>query len=193
MAQSKIKLSRTQINAMGAITLFGMSLLGWGIIHFFTETDFFELLWHGEPIWKQILRGVIYGIAAFFIVNVFLQTKLLDDLTGVIYDLADQLTWLDVVYISIAAGIGEEILFRIGIQYFLGVWPTAFLFILIHGYFSISNWRVTLYGAVMTIISAAFGFMFIKYGIFTAMAAHAVIDLLILGYLKLQVRKVTDP
>jgi len=175
---------------MGAVTLYGFGFLGWLLIALFAkDVSFLELVKAGSPILVQTMMGIILGVASFLIINVFIQSKLLDDLTHYIYDLARQLTWLDIFFLSVCAGVGEELLFRVGIQHFIGVWPTAFVFILLHGYFSLSDWRVTLYGLFMTLISAGFGILYLKYGIASAMIAHFLIDFIILSMLKLRQKK----
>ncbi len=172
---------------MGFITLYGFSLLGFLIIYFLApKVQFLDLVTDGSSWPVQLLVGALFGVAAFFVINVFIQSKFLDDLTHYVYDLAKQLSWLDIFFLSVCAGVGEEILFRVGIQYFLGVWPTAVLFILLHGYFSLSDWRVTLYGLLMTLISGGFGILYLKYGIGSAMFAHFLIDFIILGMLKVR-------
>jgi len=186
----KLVLKPSMIYAMGLITLYGFGALGWGILALFApDVDFLTLLREGKSLPIQLLHGTLFGVAAFLVVNVFMQSNLLGDLTHYIYDLAKQLTWGEIIFISFCAGVGEEILFRMGVQHFLGVWPTAFLFVLLHGYFSFTDWRVTLYGVFMTLVSAGFGFLFLRYGIVSAMFAHFLIDLIILGALKWSQRK----
>lgn len=175
---------------MGLVTLFGFSYLGYLLIHFLAKDEnFHELVRAGNSIPNQLLHGALFGVAAFFVINVFIKSKLLGDLTHFVYDLARQMTYAEIIFISFCAGVGEEILFRVGIQHFLGIWPTAFLFVLLHGYFSISDWRVSLYGVFMTIASAGFGYLYLNYGIGSAMFAHFLIDLIILGALKYEQEK----
>ena len=186
MKKPSIQLTDKSIFLMGAFTLYGFSLLAFGIVSFFIEDkSFYDLVFRGAKLPWQILHGLLFGLCSFAIINVFIRSGFLEDLTGFVNDFASKMNWVQIVFISFAAGVGEELLFRVAIQYFFGVWPTAFLFVLIHGYLNLSDWRVFTYGVVMTILSAGFGLLYIKYGIAAAMMAHFIIDLLILGSLKL--------
>jgi len=190
MDRRKLVFKPEMIYVMGLVTLFGFSYLGYLLIHFFAKDEnFHELINAGSPIVSQLVHGALFGVAAFLVINVFIKSNLLGDLTHFVYDLAKQMTYAEIIFISFCAGVGEEILFRVGIQHFLGIWPTAFLFVLLHGYFSLKDWRVTIYGVFMTIASAGFGYLYLRYGIASAMFAHFLIDLIILGALKYEQEK----
>ena len=170
---------------MGAVTLIGFSLIAWLIVFFFAPSvEFYNLVYRGDSLAVQLLHGVIFGVCSFFLVNVFMKTRMLGGLTEPIHNLAKKMNWVQVVFISFAAGVGEELLFRVAIQYFFGIWPTAIFFVMIHGYLSFADWRVFAYGVLMTIISAGFGYLFFHHGIAASMTAHFMIDLLILYVLK---------
>ena len=85
----------------------------------------------------------------------------------------------DLIFLSIAAGVGEEILFRGAIQPFLGIWITALIFVALHGYLNPMNLRMSVYGILMVVVSAGLGYLFEKYGIFAAMTAHFFIDIVL--------------
>jgi len=172
----------------GAITMYAYPIVGWSILTLFAkenENFFFELLLHGLPQVYQILIGLVYGVGAYFIVQVFIFSGFLQDFTKPIVKIAKRLNWIQVIFLSLAAGFGEEVLFRVGIQHFFGIWPTAIIFVAIHGYLNVFNPRIFLYGLVMVFISAGFGYLYVAYGITSAVIAHFVIDLLIFGVLKL--------
>lgn len=81
------------------------------------------------------------------------------------------------------AGVGEEILFRGAIQPHLGIWPTAILFIVLHGYLSFSNLALMLYGVLMVVVSAGLGYLFDNFGIHAAIVAHFLFDFFMFLYL----------
>lgn len=185
MDRPVLKINDKTILVMGAVTLYGFALLSFIIIFIFApNVNYFDLVFRGAPLFMQIIHGLIFGTAAFFIVNVFMKTQLLGDLTGMVHQLAKKMNWVQIFFISFCAGFGEELLFRVALQYFFGIWPTAIFFVMIHGYLSLSDWRVFSYGVIMTIISAGFGYIYFEYGIAASMMAHFLIDLIILGVLK---------
>ena len=89
------------------------------------------------------------------------------------------LNLVGIIFLSLCAGIGEELFFRAGIQPFLGVWWTAVFFVLLHGYLNPKNVRISIYGLVMVGIIAGFGYLFKYCGIFSAITAHAVFDMVL--------------
>ena len=90
------------------------------------------------------------------------------------------LNYLDIVLISICAGVGEEIMFRGVLQEFFGVIFTSILFVAIHGYLTFKNWALSIYGFVMTIIIMGLGYIYEFWGVFIPIVAHTVIDLVLL-------------
>lgn len=93
-------------------------------------------------------------------------------------------SYANVIFYSFCAGVGEEILFRGAIQPHLGIWLTSILFIFLHGYLNPFNWPITLYGLFMVIISSGLGYLYEIYGIYAAMMAHFVFDVVMFCYLK---------
>jgi uncharacterized protein len=90
-----------------------------------------------------------------------------------------KLNWRQYLFLSLCAGIGEELLFRLGVQPFLGVWPTAFLFIAIHGYFSIKNFDDNLPGVLLLPFIACIAIGYVYFGIWFCVCAHASYDFLV--------------
>lgn len=86
----------------------------------------------------------------------------------------------DWFYISISAGICEELLFRGAIQPVLGIIWTSLLFIGLHGYFKPSDKGMTLYGCLLFCISCGLGHLRAEIGMFAAMAGHFSFDLVML-------------
>ncbi len=84
---------------------------------------------------------------------------------------------MDAIFISFAAAFGEEILFRSGIQNYLGVIATSILFVDIHGYFSFKNPKISLYGLLVLPFILILGFGFVFYGLWFSIAAHFSYDL----------------
>lgn len=170
---------------LGLFTLFGFSAIGWAIIYFFIGLPFGSIFQHGVSWFLQVLVGLIYGAFTGWLGWLVVKSKLLDKTrkfyTGIIREL--NLNIHEIIFISFCAGVGEEILFRAAVQYYLGIWLTAILFVAIHGYLSPMNWRISIYGAFMTIIIAGVGYMFDYFGLISAISAHFAIDVVLLWFL----------
>lgn len=169
----------------GAITMYGYPLLGWSILTLKNpRLDPLVLIYRYAPLLEQLLFGYLFGLGAYLVIHAIMFSGLLSSLTKPVQSMAKQLNWVQIVFLSLAAGFGEELLFRGVIQLYWGIWPTAILFVAIHGYLNITDIRVFAYGVFMVVVSAGFGYLYVKYGIGASIMAHFLIDLLIFGVLK---------
>lgn len=89
--------------------------------------------------------------------------------------------WFEIAFLSLCAGIGEEILFRGCMQYYAGIWITSVVFVGIHGYLNPKNWRLSIYGLYMTIVILGLSYIFEEAGMIFAITAHFAIDLFLFG------------
>ena len=174
---------RNNILHLATLTLLGFPLIGWIILLVAGGPDFSTLLTIKSPLWQQVGIGLTTGTAAGFIAWWMIQsnwmTPVRDKYAGLI-GMFRLKPW-HVVYISLCAGIGEEILFRGVIQPYLGVWITAVLFVAIHGYLNPMDKRIFGYGLYMTLVIGLIGYQAEWFGLYTAMAAHTAIDVVLLG------------
>lgn len=87
------------------------------------------------------------------------------------------LTWPLAIFIALAAGIGEEVFFRGAVQRWIGVWPQAVLFGLVH-----AGGGQPLQVLVTFAIGLLFGFL-VRRGVslWTVIVAHAVYDMVLLS------------
>lgn len=86
----------------------------------------------------------------------------------------------NVLWFSLAAGVGEELLFRAALQPVLGLWLSSLVFMLIHapGYQFRMRDRATLVQVLVLLsISVLLGLVFAHIGLVAAMIVHAMIDL----------------
>jgi membrane protease YdiL (CAAX protease family) len=173
-------------------TLFFFGLGGVIIIEYFQDQKFVEVLKRGWSLPFQVMIGLVSGIIAsgtalFIITRQFFQKE-----KKYYYNLISKLD-LNIpgmILLSLCAGIGEELFFRAGIQPFLGIWWTSFLFVLLHGYLNPKNYRISIYGAVMVLFIAGFGYLFEHVGIFAAITAHAVFDMVL--FLNITTKPIKD-
>jgi membrane protease YdiL (CAAX protease family) len=159
-------------------TLIAMPMLAVIIDHFSETVDLQLMLLSGINPFMQILIGLFAGIVighlAFFIsTRSFMRPvmKKYSQLFG-----AFELNHSEMIYVSVCAGVGEEILFRGALQPLFGIIITSLLFVAIHGYLNPKNWRISIYGIFMTIAIIGIGYMTLHVGLISAIFAHAMID-----------------
>jgi membrane protease YdiL (CAAX protease family) len=177
-------LKKQKILLLASITLLvfgGGGLLIWKLILNFQ----IQKLFSGDaPFWQMIL-GTIEGIIAAFLAILLVSRKFfrssLEFFKDLIHDM--KLNWWEIIFISLCAGIGEEIFFRGVVQYWLGIWITALVFVLLHGYLNPKNIPLTIYGIFMVLVIAGLGFLKESKGLITAIVAHTWIDILLLAWL----------
>ena len=99
--------------------------------------------------------------------------------------MSTRLTYHELIWFSICAGVGEEILFRAGIQPYIGIWLTAFIFIALHGYIYQIKGPVIVFAIAMITMSAGLGYLFAYIGLLSAIVAHTVID--VIGFSRIKI------
>lgn len=168
---------------MAAATLTVMPIIGWIIARFSDEVDLM-IRWTGTAsISKQLLIGIPYGLLVALIARFIVSRKFMEGVRMRYARLLGnlELNWSEIVFISLCAGVGEELLFRGAMQPLLGIVLTAFIFVAIHGYLNPRDWRISVYGVFMTIAVVGFGYLTEVYGIWSAVAAHTVVDIVLLA------------
>lgn len=177
-----MEISQRKLLFLGLLTLFGFGGIGLSILYFAQDVTPVQFFLAGKaPWWRQILHGMWYGVAsamfALWLIHFDFFSSEMQFFSSLLSKLAP--THLHAVYYSFCAGVGEEILFRGGIQPYLGIWLTSVVFILLHGYLNPFNLALTLYGILMVFISAGLGYLFEIFGVIASMVAHFIFDLLI--------------
>ena len=162
--------------ALGTLLIFGLG--GTLIIELLQDQRFGEVLWRGYPLLYQLVIGLLSGLVSAGIALFIISRPFFSRQKAFYYGLIASLNLspFGMLVLSLCAGIGEELFFRAGIQPFLGIWWTAILFVFIHGYLNPRNWRISIYGLVMVMVIAWFGYLFETMGIFSAITAHAAFD-----------------
>ena len=145
--------------ALGTILLFGGG--GLLLMQYVQGRDTWALL-AGPQSWSvQLPAGTLIGAAmgffAWWLVKRPFMEPVLDQYALRIGPLLARRS--DRILISLCAGVGEELFFRGAIQHWLGVVLTAVIFVAIHGYLDPRNWRISLYGSVMTVLMMGLGWM----------------------------------
>ena len=171
--------------ALGTLVVFGG--VGALLIPYVRDMKFLEFMSGIEKYWLQLTIGIIFGIitakAGWQIIEL---PKLADTktfFTNLIKPL--KLNSGQIIFISICAGVGEELLFRGAVQPMLGIWITSILFVLLHGYLNPFNLPLTLYGIYMVLVIGVMVLMTEYFGILAAMIAHTLIDIILLRELSM--------
>lgn len=175
-------MSKSLFFGLGFITLFGFSFLGFFINFLIKDWHWQEVFQHGLPFFWQLPIGLAFGFLSGFLAWLLINSKLLKPTLKKYSSLISgfDLNIHEIIFISFCAGFGEEILFRACIQQYWGIWITAIFFVAIHGYLNPKDWRLSVYGLLMTLVIAIIGFMYEYIGLWSAIFAHFAIDLFLL-------------
>ncbi len=173
------------MSLFSAVVYLGLSLL---IFRFFREEAFSAAFSGGLPTAWQPVAGLGAGVAAAGMVWAAARSErlagVLDDFYIVREIMRMRFSQFDRLQVSLFAGAGEELLFRGALQPLLGNGLTSLIFVGIHGYFKFRSPAHLLYGILMYGLSLWLGFLFSEYGLLTAMAAHAVYDVLMISWIQ---------
>lgn len=171
--------------AVGTIAIFGG--LGILLIPLSRNIGLMDFLSGISPMWQQIAIGLVFGfVAAKAGWQIVELPKLVQTKTFFVKLIKPiKLNLVQIVLISICAGVGEELFFRGVLQPWLGIWITSLAFVMLHGYLNPFNLPLTGYGFYMVLVIAVMGYMTEHLGIVTAMVAHSIIDIILLRELTL--------
>lgn len=150
-------------------------------MHFIKEMDWQSFLQLEKINLIPISYGLEFGICYAFLAIILLKAPIFEkiplQIDKMVKDL--RLNYFDALFLSLCAGIGEELLFRAGIQPFLGIWTTSILFVAIHGYLSIKKPMMSLYGLVVLPFILLISIGFEHFGLWFCVAAHFAYDLVL--------------
>jgi hypothetical protein len=179
--------------AMSIFTLFGFSGIAYFILSFSDEVDYFEMF-NYDHLATSISIGLGFGAVAALIGVLLLKLPVLRETSTFYAKLFKgvDLQWTDIVFYSLCAGVGEEILFRGALQPLMGLWWAAILFVVLHGYISTKDWKKSIYGVFLILISAGFGYLTRYFDIFSAMAAHFIFDVIMFIKLRKEARSLSS-
>lgn len=178
-------ITKSRLYLVGLLTLL-MAPLGWVVAGFPSIHEFIAL---NDLNNNWVILGIEFGaVAAFVLMGITAldtkaplakrQTKLISTL---------QLTTLDCVFLALCAGIGEEFLFRQGMQVWVHPIITSIFFVAIHGYFSLKDWNITKYGILVLLFIIGVSYLRYYHGIWSAIGAHAMYDFVLFYFWKNQI------
>jgi len=174
-----------KIRILGLVTLFVFPVPGYFLAHFvyglnwmdFFQFESFQII----PIGYGIELGITYGFLAYL----FMKAPFFDKVPNKVDHIIEQmpLTYFDGLFLSLCAGIGEELLFRAGLQLWGGPWLTSIVFVALHGYLNPWNWRFSMYGLIVLPFIFLIAFGFIHFGLWFSIAAHFSYDAVLFIFL----------
>lgn len=181
-------MNRKSLFHLSIFTLFGFSLIAYIILHFSDTLDFWQMLslpyFNPKSISIGLGIGLLGGGLGLLLIQILPHGKLDNLMKGIMDDIDPQ--WYHVLFYSFCAGVGEEILFRGAVQHYIHLWPTAVIFVLIHGYLNIKDKTMFIYGVFLIFVSGSFGYLYKYLGIYAAISAHFIYDVIMFGYMKLK-------
>ena len=125
--------------------------------------------------------GIIYAFLGYLLMNARIFDSVSTRMDTLIASM--QLKIWQGLFLSFCAGFGEELLFRAGIQPFLGVVITSVLFIALHGYLNPFNWRFSLYGIIALPFILILSYGYVYFGLYFAIAAHFAYDAVLFTFI----------
>ena len=171
-------LRKRSLYLLGLITLIVFPIPTFVVLYYFYDIQPLEILQFDSfqiiPVGFGLQLGFIYGIFALLL----MKSRIFDDLPVKIEQIVKRmrLSFLDALLLSLCAGIGEELLFRSGVQFFLDPVTTSIIFIAIHGYLNPLNWRMSIYGLIILPFVLLISYGFEYFGLWFAIAAHFMYD-----------------
>jgi membrane protease YdiL (CAAX protease family) len=129
--------------------------------------------------------GLQFGIIYAFIAYLFMQAPFFDKIPTKIDKIIGELNLkiYQGIFLSLCAGVGEELLFRAGFQHYLGWWITAILFVALHGYLNPFNWRFSVYGLIVLPFILLISLAYYQFGLWFCIAAHFSYDAVLFTFM----------
>jgi len=159
-------------------------ILGAIIIYFGQDRSVLDAFTDGAPIWIQLATGSGFGML-FGVMGVQLMKDptLKEALSE--YEIIKTLNELKLgkmqqISVSAVAGITEEFLFRAAIQPVIGIWLTSLIFVGVHGYIKITSVPKFLFTLFTFLLSMMLGYLYISFGLYSAIMAHFIYDAIVL-------------
>lgn len=182
-------MSKWRIYGLGLITLC-MAPLGWILAGFPRISEFLE--WRtidAGQIIGGLCYGILFGLFMILVTNSQAAEKSFRQQIQLVRSM--RLNLVDILFLSLCAGFGEELLFRAGLQLWVHPILASIFFVAIHGYLNPKDWDTTKFGLLVLIfiIGVAYGFEW--FGLWFSMTAHASYDFVLFYYWSNQ-RQVTD-
>lgn len=166
---------------LGLITLLGFPIPTFLTLYFLEGISPNSVFDFKQAGFNEIALGFGLGIPYAILALQFMKLTVFDHLPNRIERMVSEmkLTFWECVFLSVCAGVGEELLFRSGVQFYLGPLITSILFVAVHGYLNPMNWRMSLYGIIVLPFIILLSYGFNQWGLWFAVSAHFSYDLIL--------------
>lgn len=175
-------MNKSSILSLAFFTIVVLGGLGYWLIPIARGVDIVTFFKGHYSIYGQVVIGTLAGSLIAFLGWQIVELPYLASVKSFFVNILKpfNLNIPEIIFISICAGMGEELLFRGVIQAYLGIWVTSIIFVALHGYLHPRNLRISIYGVFMTFSIAGLGYLTEKLGIVSAIAAHTIVDVYLL-------------
>lgn len=170
--------AKIRFHLLGWITLIIFPAPALWALWYFEDSSPLTVLALDELTTPLPIIGLLVGVLYAFLIIAFGQFSFLEDISNQQERFLKSLNlnWGDALFMSFCAGFGEELLFRAGMQHWLGIAITSLVFIALHGYFNPKSWRKSIYGLVILPFILLLGFGYNHFGLWFCIAAHFAYD-----------------
>ena len=171
---------KLQFHILSWITLLFFPVIGLTLLWIFEDIELISVFEFDRFFSPLTLLGLEFGLIYGFLVIGVSQFPIFEEISAPQMRMLKnlKLKWGDIIFMSFCAGFGEEILFRAGIQTWLGPWLTSVLFIAVHGYFNLKSWRKSMSGILLFPFILILSYAYEIFGLWFCIAAHFSYDLL---------------
>ncbi|MDA9986828.1 CPBP family glutamic-type intramembrane protease [Crocinitomicaceae bacterium] len=176
---------KKQMLRFGWITLLLFPIPGYLIVYFTKNSSFLEFIDVQSYSIINLVLGLELGVVYGFISYLFIKAPFFKKLPNRIDHLVQQME-LKVshgIFLSLCAGIGEELLFRGGIQPVLGPFVTSILFVGLHGYLNPLNLRFSVYGLIVLPFIFLISYGLEPFGLLFCIGAHFSYDAILFTFM----------
>ena len=169
----------------GWITLLLFPIPGFLLQFFINDATFIDFLNIKSYSILHLFLGLELGVVYGFISYLFVKSPFFEKLPNRIDDLvkAMNLKVRHGLFLSFCAAVGEELLFRAGLQSFLGPFLCSIVFVALHGYLNPFNLRFSVYGLIVLPFILLISYGMEPFGLLFCIAAHFSYDAILFTFM----------
>lgn len=181
VTQAAARLSRRTVLRLSAASLVLLLALSWMVVA--ARGQPIATLFHSRhhPA-AQLATGLVLAVAgAAVVMHVVRRAQRLARLREIVREVMAAVapTRLDMLFVSLVAGVGEELFFRGALQPLVGLVPAAAIFALLHTGIP-RRAGVAAFATYVFVMGLGLGALFQWSGLLAAMTAHAAFDFVLL-------------
>ena len=176
---------KKQMLIYGWITLLLFPIPGFLLQFFINDATFSDFLNIKSYSILHLFLGLELGVIYGFISYLFVKSPFFEKLPNRIDDLvkAMNLKVRHGLFLSFCAAVGEELLFRAGLQSFLGPFLCSIVFVALHGYLNPFNLRFSVYGLIVLPFILLISYGMEPFGLIFCIAAHFSYDAILFTFM----------